>query len=151
MCAQLLPRTSKKAAEEAPSSSPSPTALPPGLCPDPFLEPLSICHLLRIRNFRLELSLSTIEAQQRRHASDQVRHAKIAAQYVWGVVLDLTEGDATLLLADTCRYEFSEERRDLFAGVAVGGRPECQEGRAGGGREEKVGREVVWTTNTATG
>lgn len=110
---QWLSRAPKQAAKEAPSASasasPAPTPLPPGLRSDPFLEPLSIRHLLGIRDLCLELGLASIEAQQRGHAGKKVRHAQVAAQYVWRVELDLAEGDAALFLADARRYEIIED------------------------------------------
>ena len=93
-------RAPKKAAKEAPSASPTTTAPPPGLGPDPFLQPLPIGHHPGIGDLCLQLGLTAIEAQERRHAPDEVGHTQVAAQDVWAVVLDLAEGHAALLLAD---------------------------------------------------
>lgn len=126
--------------------------MPPRLSPYPLLQKRPVPKPPPVRDPSLDLRLARVEAQQRRHAVDHVREAEARRCDVGGVELHLAVGDAALGLAHAAGGdELVEERGDLPAGAAPGGRPEGEEGPAGGGGELEVGLELVLVADAGGG
>lgn len=121
--------------EQAAQYTASPTTTPSitsSLTANPLLQPPLVGHFPDINLPAENFTPAPIKAQQRGDRSD---HVPLAQHHiVWCVEFDGYVVDAALILANTLRNEFGEERGNCAARGTVGRGEESEEGRVGRGR-----------------